>query len=296
MAKLLRKEKTRMPHLFFHGKPGTGKTHFATELAKNISSGFITPDIRTKQYVGSEMIIRESVLKESKMILEREKRRCLNEGGVETIRPVVIILDEIDSMCPPRTKNVFGFSSSSDDNIVKETNNLLKFIDDINGIGNIMIIGITNSRRRVDDAILRIGRIDNEFEFKYFQKNNSEENFENIYRKFILDIREIEETKSKMPDDKEFLKKLSEKISLTIELCERRKLKNIHGRDIELTSATFIKTLEGFCSSLIFEKKDSCLFELCSKENYCQDCKLKIFVSHFVKNIKVEERIITDLL
>ena len=65
-----------------------------------------------------------------------------------------IIFDEIDAICKKR-----GSQSSSGvyDLIV---NQLLTCIDGINALNNILVIGITNRKDLIDEAVLRPGRLE----------------------------------------------------------------------------------------------------------------------------------------
>ena len=70
-----------------------------------------------------------------------------------------IIFDEIDALCKKR-----GLQTSNGvyDQIV---NQLLTCIDGINGLNNILVIGITNRKDLIDEAVLRPGRLEVHIEF-----------------------------------------------------------------------------------------------------------------------------------
>ncbi len=65
----------------------------------------------------------------------------------------VIIFDEIDSIAKRRG----GSDSSIGDSLV---NQLLTLIDGVDSPKNILVIGITNRKDLIDDALLRSGRLE----------------------------------------------------------------------------------------------------------------------------------------
>ena len=67
----------------------------------------------------------------------------------------IIIMDEIDSVCKQR-------GSSRDSTGVGDTvvNQLLSKIDGVNSLNNILVIGMTNRKDMIDDALLRPGRLE----------------------------------------------------------------------------------------------------------------------------------------
>lgn len=64
----------------------------------------------------------------------------------------VIVFDEIDAICKQR-----GMHSESkvNDTVV---NQLLSYIDGVDALNNILLIGMTNRKDLLDEAILRPGR------------------------------------------------------------------------------------------------------------------------------------------
>ena len=66
-----------------------------------------------------------------------------------------IIFDEIDAICKARG-SVAG-NSGVNDTVV---NQLLSKIDGVDQLNNILIIGMTNRRDMIDDALLRPGRLE----------------------------------------------------------------------------------------------------------------------------------------
>lgn len=67
----------------------------------------------------------------------------------------IIVIDEIDALCKNRgsTRDSTGVA----DNVV---NQLLSKIDGVESINNMLLIGMTNRKDLIDDAMLRPGRLD----------------------------------------------------------------------------------------------------------------------------------------
>ncbi|PHQ90658.1 MAG: hypothetical protein COB42_04630 [Sulfurimonas sp.] len=66
-----------------------------------------------------------------------------------------MIFDEIDAICKQRGSNQSG--TGVYDSVV---NQLLTMIDGVDSLNNILVIGMTNRRDMLDEAILRPGRFD----------------------------------------------------------------------------------------------------------------------------------------
>ena len=66
----------------------------------------------------------------------------------------VIIFDEIDALCKRRG------SSASDTGVGDSVvNQLLTYIDGVESLNNVLVIGMTNRRDMLDEALLRSGRL-----------------------------------------------------------------------------------------------------------------------------------------
>ena len=67
----------------------------------------------------------------------------------------IIIFDEIDAICKARGSSRDG--TGVHDSIV---NQLLTKIDGVDSLNNILVIGMTNRKDMIDDAVLRPGRLE----------------------------------------------------------------------------------------------------------------------------------------
>ena len=81
---------------------------------------------------------------------EEEEKRMGPNSGLH-----IIIFDEIDAICKARG-SVAG-NSGVNDTVV---NQLLSKIDGVDQLNNILVIGMTNRRDMIDDALLRPGRLE----------------------------------------------------------------------------------------------------------------------------------------
>lgn len=87
----------------------------------------------------------------------------------------IIIFDEIDAICKSRG-SVAG-NTGVHDTVV---NQLLAKIDGVEQLNNILVIGMTNRRDMIDEALLRPGRLE-VFHIKYSLKTMLENSLLNIF-------------------------------------------------------------------------------------------------------------------
>lgn len=139
--------------ILLYGPPGTGKTLIARQIGNmllarepKIVNG---PEVLNK-YVGESEANIRNLFKEAE---EEQAKAGLNSGLH------MIIFDEIDAICKAR-----GTSASSagvGDNVV---NQLLSKIDGVNSLHNVLLVGMTNRRDLIDEALLRPGRLEVQIE------------------------------------------------------------------------------------------------------------------------------------
>jgi len=135
--------------MLLYGPPGTGKTLIARQIGKMLNGSepqvVNGPEILNKMVGQSEENIR-------KLFEAAEEDYKRNGEGAELH---IIIFDEIDAICKKR-------GSTRDSTGVGDTvvNQLLSKIDGVNALNNILVIGMTNRKDMIDDALLRPGRLE----------------------------------------------------------------------------------------------------------------------------------------
>ncbi|EWM21512.1 n-ethylmaleimide-sensitive fusion protein [Nannochloropsis gaditana] len=131
------------------GPPGCGKTLIARTIGKILNARepkiVNGPEVLDKYVGGSEERIRE-LFKDA----EKEQQEMGDGSGLH-----VIIFDEIDAICKSRGSS--RDSTGVSDSIV---NQLLSKIDGVNSLNNILVIGMTNRKDMIDEAVLRPGRLE----------------------------------------------------------------------------------------------------------------------------------------
>ncbi|KAI1328120.1 AAA-domain-containing protein [Xylariaceae sp. FL0255] len=140
---------THVRGLLLYGPPGTGKTLIAREIGKMLNAKepkiINGPEILNK-YVGqSEENIR-------KVFADAEKEQ--KEKGIESDLHI-IIFDELDAVCKQRGSGSGG--TGVGDSVV---NQLLSKLDGVEQLNNLLLIGMTNRKDMIDDALLRPGRLE----------------------------------------------------------------------------------------------------------------------------------------
>lgn len=140
---------THVRGMLLFGPPGCGKTLIARQIGKVLNARepkiVNGPEILDKFVGGSEEKVRE-------LFADAEKEQ--NESG-DTSMLHIIILDEMDAICKSRGSVRDGTGVS--DSVV---NQLLSKIDGVDSLNNILLIGMTNRKDMIDDALLRPGRLE----------------------------------------------------------------------------------------------------------------------------------------
>ncbi|XP_074568067.1 vesicle-fusing ATPase [Curcuma longa] len=135
--------------MLLYGPPGTGKTLMARQIGKllngmepKIVNG---PEVLSK-YVGET----EKNVRDLFADAENDQR---TKGDASDLH--VIIFDEIDAICKSRGSTRDG--TGVHDGIV---NQLLTKIDGVESLNNVLLIGMTNRKDLLDEALLRPGRLE----------------------------------------------------------------------------------------------------------------------------------------
>ena len=139
-------EKLGIQHIkgiLLYGAPGCGKTRIARSISDilNIKSVKIVngPEVLNK-YVGES---------------EENIRKLFADAEAKPDELHMIIFDEFDAICKQRGSQ--STSSGVNDSLV---NQLLSKIDGVHALNNIILIGLTNRKDLIDEAILRPGRFE----------------------------------------------------------------------------------------------------------------------------------------
>jgi vesicle-fusing ATPase len=136
--------------LLLYGPPGTGKTLIARQIGKMLNARppkiINGPEILNK-YVGqSEENVRKMFAEAEEEYKDRKEESDLH----------IIIFDELDAVCKQRGSSSGGGTGVGDSVV----NQLLSKLDGVDQLNNILLIGMTNRKDMIDDALLRPGRLE----------------------------------------------------------------------------------------------------------------------------------------
>eukprot|EP00192_Tetraselmis_astigmatica_P006746 CAMPEP_0117653924 /NCGR_PEP_ID=MMETSP0804-20121206/3461_1 /TAXON_ID=1074897 /ORGANISM="Tetraselmis astigmatica, Strain CCMP880" /LENGTH=722 /DNA_ID=CAMNT_0005460153 /DNA_START=175 /DNA_END=2343 /DNA_ORIENTATION=- len=135
--------------MLLYGPPGTGKTLIARQIGKMLNGKepkvVNGPEILNK-YVGQS----EENMRNLFADAEAEYKARGEDSDLH-----IIIFDEIDAICKQRGS--VSSASGVHDTLV---NQLLTKIDGVDSLNNILLIGMTNRKDMLDEALLRPGRLE----------------------------------------------------------------------------------------------------------------------------------------
>lgn len=135
--------------ILLFGPPGTGKTLTARQIGKMLNARepkiINGPEILNK-YVGQS----EENVRKIFADAEKEQAEMGDESGLH-----IIIFDELDAVCKQRGTS--GGGTGVGDSVV---NQLLTKLDGVNQLNNILLIGMTNRKDMIDEALMRPGRLE----------------------------------------------------------------------------------------------------------------------------------------
>jgi vesicle-fusing ATPase len=140
--------------MLLYGPPGTGKTLIARQIGKMLNARepkvINGPEVLNK-YVGQS----EENIRKLFADAEKEYKEKGDESGLH-----IIIFDELDAVCKQRGSGAGGGTGVGDSVV----NQLLSKLDGVDQLNNILLIGMTNRRDMIDDALLRPGRLELQIE------------------------------------------------------------------------------------------------------------------------------------
>ncbi|KJZ80200.1 hypothetical protein HIM_00050 [Hirsutella minnesotensis 3608] len=145
--------KMGIPHvkgMLLYGPPGTGKTLIARQIGKMLNARppkvINGPEVLNK-YVGQS----EENIRKLFADAEKEFKEKGDESGLH-----IIIFDELDAVCKQRGSGAGGGTGVGDSVV----NQLLSKLDGVDQLNNILLIGMTNRKDMIDDALMRPGRLE----------------------------------------------------------------------------------------------------------------------------------------
>ncbi len=135
--------------VLLYGPPGTGKTLIARVIAKKFKNSNVKivsgPELKNK-FVGSSQEKLRAVFADA--IADWKSKR--DQSPLH-----VIIFDEIDSLAPRR--GAYSGGTAVEDDM---TTTLLTMLDGVDSPGNILVMGTTNRKEALDEALLRENRME----------------------------------------------------------------------------------------------------------------------------------------
>ncbi|VEU23558.1 DEKNAAC104642 [Brettanomyces naardenensis] len=141
--------------MLLYGPPGTGKTLIARQIGKMLNAKepkiVNGPEVLSK-YVGSSEENIRNLFKDA----EAEYKQ---KGDSSSLH--IIIFDELDSIFKQRGSR--GDGTGVADNVV---NQLLAKMDGVDQLNNVLVIGMTNRKDLIDEALLRPGRFEVQVEIQ----------------------------------------------------------------------------------------------------------------------------------
>ncbi|OWM77456.1 hypothetical protein CDL15_Pgr016853 [Punica granatum] len=146
--------------MLLYGPPGTGKTLMARQIGKMLNGKepkiVNGPEVLSKFVGETEKNVRDLFAD-----AENDQRALGDQSELH-----VIIFDEIDAICKSRGSTRDG--TGVHDSIV---NQLLTKIDGVEALNNVLLIGMTNRKDLLDEALLRPGRLEVQVEISLPDEN-----------------------------------------------------------------------------------------------------------------------------
>uniref|UniRef100_M1CWU5 Vesicle-fusing ATPase n=1 Tax=Solanum tuberosum TaxID=4113 RepID=M1CWU5_SOLTU len=146
--------------MLLHGPPGTGKTLMARQIGKMLNGKepkiVNGPEVLSKFVGETEKNVRD-------LFADAEQDQK-TKGDQSELH--VIIFDEIDAICKSRGSTRDG--TGVHDSIV---NQLLTKIDGVESLNNVLLIGMTNRKDLLDEALMRPGRLEVQVEISLPDEN-----------------------------------------------------------------------------------------------------------------------------
>jgi len=143
--------------LLLYGPPGCGKTALAREISRALRARapkiVSAPELLDRWVGGSEKLVRA-------LFADAEAELAACGGDARKSALHVIVIDEIDAVFRKRT----AAEDSGEATRASAVNQILAKLDGVKAIPNILLVGMTNRRELLDEALLRPGRLEVQIE------------------------------------------------------------------------------------------------------------------------------------
>lgn len=154
--------------LLLYGPPGCGKTALAREISRALRARtpkiVSAPELLDRWVGGSEKLVRQ-------LFADAEAELAACNGDATKSALHVVVVDEIDAVFRKRS----AAEDSGEATRSSVVNQILSKLDGINSIPNLLLIGMTNRRELLDEALLRPGRLEVQVEIPLPNKEGRRE-------------------------------------------------------------------------------------------------------------------------